>query len=76
VNRAIRAGVGEFRDTRNLQHHPPAGQGLRQRRAVPDSVFPLRRGLRDQLRRSQGPISETTGNRSSQALGVVAGKTG
>lgn len=76
VNRAIRAGVGGFRDTRNLQHHPPASQGLRQRRAVPDSVFPLRRGLRDQLRRSQGPISETTGNRSSQALGVVAGKTG
>ena len=39
---AIRAGVGGIRDTGDLQHHAATGQGLRQRRAVPDSVFPLR----------------------------------
>jgi deoxycytidine triphosphate deaminase len=51
---AIRAGAGRIRNARNPQHHSPTGQGLRQRRAVPDSVFPLRRGRRDQLRGSQG----------------------
>ena len=39
---AIRAGVGGIRDAGNLQHHAAAGQDLRQRRAVPDFVFPLR----------------------------------
>jgi len=38
---AIRAGVGGIRNARNLQHHTATGQGLCQRRAVPDSVLPL-----------------------------------
>ncbi len=49
----------------NLQHHSSAGQGLRKRGTLPDSVLPLRRALRDQLRRSQGQVSKTAGNRSS-----------
>jgi dCTP deaminase len=37
---AIRAGVGGIRNTVNLQH-PPAGQGICQRRTVPDSMIPF-----------------------------------
>jgi len=51
---AIRAGVGRICNTRILQSHSSTGQGLRQRRALPDSVFPLRTALRDRLRRSHG----------------------
>jgi len=65
---AIRAGVGGVRNPGNLQYHPATGQGLRQRRAVPDPIFPFRRGLRDQLHRSQGQIPEAAGNCASQAL--------
>jgi deoxycytidine triphosphate deaminase len=51
---AIRAGVGRICNTRILQSHSSTGQGLRQRRALPDSVCPLRSALRDRLRRSHG----------------------
>ena len=39
---AIRAGVGGIRDPRDFEYYSAAGQGIRQRRAVPDSVFPRR----------------------------------
>lgn len=39
---AIRAGVGRICNTRILSSHSSTGQGLRQRRALPDSDFPLR----------------------------------
>jgi len=46
VRDAIRAGVGGIRNTGNLYHHAATGQGQRQRRAVPDFVYPLRCVLR------------------------------
>jgi deoxycytidine triphosphate deaminase len=39
---AIRAGAGERRSAGNLQRAAAIGQGLRQRRAVPEDVFPFR----------------------------------
>ncbi len=39
VSNAIRAGVGEIRNTENLQHLRD-GQGICQRRTVPDSIIP------------------------------------
>ena len=58
----LRAGVGRLRHPRNLQHHAPAGQDLRQRGPVPDSFLPGRRSVRGQLRRSKRQVPVAEGN--------------
>ncbi len=51
---AIRAGVGRICNPRILQSHSSTGQGLRQRRALPDSVFSAPKNLA----RSATPIEK------------------
>ena len=41
---AVRAGVGRLRDARDLEHHAPAGQDLRQRGHRAGAVLQGRRG--------------------------------
>jgi deoxycytidine triphosphate deaminase len=65
---AIRAGVGGVCNPRDIEYHASTGQGLRQRRAVPDPVFPFGLGLRCQLRRPEGQVPETTRDRVAQAV--------
>jgi len=42
---AVRAGVGGFRDARDLEHDAAAGAHLRERGLVPDPVLPVRRDV-------------------------------
>ena len=65
---AVRAGVGGICDAGDFEHHSAAGEGVRERRIVPDSVFPRGPALRDQLCGSQGEVSEAAGNCASQAV--------
>src|SRR5277367_1669819 len=60
--------MGGLCDPGNLQHHSATGQGLCQRRPLPDTLLSVRRNLRDQLRGPKREISETTGHRAAQAL--------
>src|SRR5207302_10273078 len=47
---AIRAGVGRLCDSRDFEHNAVTSEDLRQRRSLPDYLFPVRRSLRNQLR--------------------------
>src|SRR5271170_6302978 len=60
--------MGGVCDPRNLQHHAIASQGLRQRGSLPDSLLPVRRGLRDQLRRPKGKVPEATRHCAAETL--------
>ena len=53
------------------QHHAAAGAHLRQRRPVPDPVFPVRRAVRDQLQGQEGQVSGAEGNRAAEAVRAV-----
>jgi len=58
---AIRAGMGGIRDPGYLECHSASGQGLRQRRAVPDSVFSAPTRPIYRLRRCMGKYRDQQG---------------
>jgi len=72
---AIRAGVGGLYQPRDIKRHSPAGQGLCQRRAVPDSVLSAARSPARSAPLTARQVPGTTGNRVAQAGAACAGKT-
>ncbi len=73
---AFRARMGRICHAGDLQHHAAAGKDLRQRRSVPDFVFPVGRALRDQLCRPERQVSKAARYRSPQALRTYRFRTG
>src|ERR1700730_16858233 len=65
--------MGGLCHARNLQHHAASGAHLRQRRTLPDSVLPVRRGVRNQLRRPQGQIPGAEGDCAAEVVGSARG---
>jgi dCTP deaminase len=54
--------------TLEISNHAAAGAHLRQRGPVPDSLLPVRRSLRNQLRRPQREVSVAAGNCAAEVV--------